>query len=95
VIQQSSQVGDVTAQGKKKRHVFRWFFLAVQVLFVLWLVSGLNAVADNCDGKTGQVLEARQAGTAIGTGIGVGLIIVLWAGVDIILGVSYLIFRKR
>ena len=51
--------------------------------------------ADNCDGEVGQALEACQAGTAVGTGIGVALIIGPWVAVDIILSITYLIVRKR
>ena len=80
---------------RKKRHIFRWVFLAIQVLFLIWIIAGTSGNADNCDGKTGQALDACQAGTAVGTGIGVALIIGLWVAVDVILGIGYLIFRKR
>lgn len=85
-----------TASPKKKRHIFRWFFLAVQLLFLAWIIFGVGgAAAENCDGETGAALEACQAGTAVGASIGAGLIIGLWVAVDIILGLTYLIFRKR
>lgn len=80
---------------RKRRHIFRWFFLAVQALFLVWIIAGVSNSADNCDGKVGDALDACQAGTAIGAGIGVGLIIGLWVAVDVILGITYLIFRKR
>jgi hypothetical protein len=80
---------------KKKRHIFRWVFLAIQVLFLIWIISGVNSASDNCDGEVGAALDACQAGTAVGAGIGVGIVIFLWAAVDIILGITYLIFRKK
>lgn len=80
---------------KKKRHIFRWFFLAVQILFLVWIIGGASDAADNCDGKIGAALDACQAGTAVGAGIGVALIIGLWLAVDAILAVTYLIFRKK
>lgn len=80
---------------RKRRHIFRWFFLAVQALFVVWIISGVNSAADNCDGEVGELLEACQAGTAVGASIGVGMIVALWVAVDVILGITYLIFRKR
>ena len=71
-----------------------WFILAVQVLFVIWIVSGLNSASSSCDGLTGSDLDLCQAGTAIGAGIGVGLVIFLWAFVDIILGLIWLITNR-
>jgi hypothetical protein len=80
---------------KKQRHIFRWVFLAIQVLFLIWIISGVNSASDNCDGEVGTALDACQAGTAVGAGIGVGIVIFLWVAVDIILGITYLIFRKK
>jgi hypothetical protein len=85
----------VTEQPKKKRHIFRWVFLAVQALFLIWIIAGGSGAADNCDGKVGDALSACQAGTAVGAGIGIALIIGLWVAVDIILGITYLIVRKK
>jgi hypothetical protein len=87
--------GGPTIETKKKRHVFRWVFLAIQALFLIWIISGASSAADNCDGEVGQALEACQAGTAVGAGIGVFMIVFLWLAVDVILGVGYLIFRKK
>ena len=80
---------------KKKRHIFRWVFLAIQVLFLIWIITGISGASDNCEGEVGQALEACQAGTTVGAGIGVALIIGLWVAVDVILGITYLIFRRR
>ena len=85
----------VAVTPKKKRHVFRWVFLAIQALFLIWIVSGVSGASDNCAGRTGQALESCQAGTAVGAGIGVFMIVFLWVAVDVILGVGYLIFRKK
>lgn len=78
---------------RKRRHFFRWFFLAVQALFLMWIIGGVNSASDNCDGEVGAALDACR--TAVGAGIGAGLIIGLWVAVDVILGITYLIFRKR
>lgn len=85
----------VPVQPRKKRHIFRWVFLAVQLLFLVWIIGGVGGSADNCDGKVDSALEACQAGTAVGAGIGAMLIIFLWLAVDAILAVTYLIFRKK
>lgn len=73
---------------------FTWFILVVQVLFLVWIVAGVGDAANNCDGEVGDALELCQAGTAIGAGIGVGIIIFLWAFVDIILGLIWLVTNR-
>lgn len=82
---------------KKKPHrLFLWIFLAVQALFLLWIIMGVNSASDDdpdCEGLTGDALKLCQDAGDVGTAIGVGLIIGLWAAVDIILGVTYGIYR--
>lgn len=68
----------------KRRHIFRWVFLAVQLIFLAWAVSGAASGAHNTS-------SAQTAGTTIA----VMVIIFLWAAVDVILGVGWLIFRRR
>lgn len=77
---------------KKRKRVFLWFFLAVQALFLIWLVTGINSVASSAGENCG-TLDAKTCAdaTAIGGGIGAMLIIGLWVAVDFILGISYLI----
>ncbi|WP_406123748.1 hypothetical protein OHQ89_16260 [Streptomyces canus] len=84
-----------TPETKKRRTIFPWVFLVVQVIFIVWIILGINSAGDSndCSGLTGDALKVcRDAGDA-GTAIGVGLVIGLWAAVDIILGISYLVFR--
>lgn len=89
------------AKPRRKPRVFMWVILAVNVLFLIWLITGTTGAASNvqdCSTLTGDALDlcnAGNAGTAIGTGVGVFLIIALWAFVDVILGVVYLVTRKR
>ena len=81
------------APPKEKRHIFRWVFLAIQVLFLVWIIGGLSATGPECGPSLSA--EACQAAQGIGTGIGVALIVALWIAVDFILGITYLIFRKK
>ena len=74
--------------------MFTWFILVVQILFVTWIITGTSSVASNCDGEVGEALELCQAGTAIAAGIGMGLIIFLWAIVDVILGLIWLVTNR-
>ncbi|MGW0424098.1 hypothetical protein [Streptomyces sp. NPDC003015] len=81
--------------ARKRRRIFPWVFLAVQALFVIWISVGVNTAGDSndCSGLTGDALQlCRDAGNA-GTAIGVGLVIALWVAADVILGISYLVFR--
>jgi hypothetical protein len=70
-----------------------WVILTVQVLFVIWLIAGFNAASDSTCSKA-DYADACRAGEAIGTGIGIGIIIFLWALVDVILGVIWLVTNK-
>jgi len=91
---------------RRRRRVFLWVFLAIQALFVIWVIAGLaggsgihsEAVA-YCHAHPDRYLPFAQCvsdyggGAKAGTAIGAGLIIVLWAVADIILGVSYGVWR--
>ena len=75
----------------KKRRVFWWIFLAIQVLFIVWLVTGINAAqtSPNEGLPAQEYQDAKDAGTAIGA----SLIVFVWAAVDFIVGGTYAIYR--
>jgi hypothetical protein len=76
---------------KKRRRVFPWVFLAVQTVFLAWVVLGGNAAQSvDCSNLTP---EACQTARDVGTTVGLGLIIGLWVAVDFILGISYAVYR--
>lgn len=83
-------------QTKPKRRYFMWFFLAVQVIFVIWVIAGVNSGSApvHCDGLAYR--DCREASNA-GTAIGVGIVIFLWATADLILGAIWAItkFARR
>src|SRR5262245_17291153 len=84
---------------RKRRRIFMWFFLAIQALFLVWLIGGImsaRGIPSYChQGNHSQYIgvkgctSASQAGAAIGA----ALVIAFWAVVDIILGVSYGVYR--
>lgn len=80
---------------RKRRRIFLWFFLAVQVLFIAWLISGVNAASgsEDCTGLTGDALQLCRDANDAGTAIGAGLIVGLWMATDVILGITYAIYR--
>lgn len=79
---------------KKKRRVFLWVFLAIQVLFLIMVITGGSSNSDpDCTGYTAEQCKSLDDAGDAGTAIGVGLLIALWAAVDVILGVTYGIYR--
>ncbi|MFI6412209.1 hypothetical protein [Streptomyces sp. NPDC050585] len=82
-----------TTRSPRRRRVFLWVFLAVQLLFLIWLIGGVSSGAGtpaDCGTLDRETCnEAENAGTAIGAGV----VILLWAAVDVILGVSYAVYR--
>jgi len=77
---------------QKKRRIFLWFFLAVQALFLFWVIGGVASGSDPTDcGSLSD--EACNAASDIGTGIGVFIIVVIWMIVDFLLAVGYGIYR--
>jgi hypothetical protein len=71
--------------------VFKWSFVAFNVLMLLWVVSGFNASTEKMAGLSG----SEHAGAAIGTGIGIVLLMLLWAIGDVILGMLVLFTRPK
>lgn len=75
---------------KKRPRIFLWVFIFVQTLFILWIVVGASSQPEECYGLTAKdCQEAYDTGKAIG----VGLIVGLWAAVDVILGITYAVYR--
>lgn len=72
---------------------FMWFFLAVQVIFLLWIIFGARSSAGTPDGCGSLDTQTCNDAESVGTAIGVGLIILLWAVTDIILGITYAVVR--
>ena len=78
---------------KKRHRVFLWVFLAIQALFVVWIISGA-ASASGTPSDCG-TLDADTCNTAANAGaaIGVFIIVVLWCIADFLLAVGYTIYR--
>ncbi|MBQ0868119.1 hypothetical protein KBZ21_00765 [Streptomyces sp. A73] len=76
--------------------MFLWFFLAVQLIFLIWIIAGGmsgSGTPAQCRGLTGMELQDCKDAADAGTAIGVGLIIVIWAAVDFILVATYGVYR--
>jgi hypothetical protein len=84
------------AKPRKKKRVFLWFFLAVQALFLVWIISGAMAASGtSTDCANDTVLSTSTCNDAedIGTGIGVFLVVVFWMMTDFLLAVIYGVYR--
>ncbi|MDX3587682.1 hypothetical protein PV740_39555 [Streptomyces europaeiscabiei] len=65
-------------------------------MFLIGVIMGAatgSGTPEECQGRTGDDLQLCEDASDVGTTIGVGLIIGLWAAVDVILGFSYLVYR--
>lgn len=78
----------------RKRGFFGWVFLLLFILFnifmLVWMVGGMSSAT-----STVAVGEAQQAGRAIGTALGAGIILFIWMAGAIILGLFALLTRGR
>lgn len=81
-------------EPKKPKRIFMWIFLAIQGIFLFWLIFGIttfgDAPADDCGTLDAQTC---QDAADVGTTIGIGIILALWAAVDVILGVTWAIIH--
>ncbi len=86
-------MSEQSAPPRRKRRVFLWVFLAVQVLFIAWIVIGLTSAGgtpSDCEGLSQQACNDAES---IGAGIGVALIVGVWLVVDFLLAVIYGVYR--
>lgn len=77
-----------------------WTILAWNALILVWIVSaagGSGESVDECVADSGGILTRRDCQEAVdaGTGIGVFLILVLWALVFVVLALVWFMTRPR
>lgn len=82
-----------TVQPKKKKRIFMWFFLAVQLLFIIWLIAGISGASGDATDCGSLSQQACNDAEDVGTGIGVALILVLWVVVDFLLFIPWVIVK--
>lgn len=69
-----------------------WVILAFNLLMLLWLSVGINAASDDESCRTGDQLceDANDLGTALGA----GFVLFVWAAGAVILGVIWLVTNR-
>jgi hypothetical protein len=70
--------------------VIKWTFILWNILMIVWLISGLASASQLAVHNA-----AEETGRAIGTAIGVWMIMVVWMVGSIILGILVLLSRPR
>ncbi len=90
---QERQGEPAAGKKKKKKRIFLWFFLAIQAIFIIWIITGINASSNDTSTCGSLSAKACQDAHNAGAGIGVFLIIFLWVLVDIILGIGYGVYK--
>jgi hypothetical protein len=73
-------------------HIFKWLFILFNILMLVWLVAGIANIGDLMNKTAG---EAELAGAAIGSAIGVSMVIFIWMAGAIILGLFTILTRGK
>ncbi len=71
--------------------LMKWGFICFNIVMTAWLVGGMSKAAETMDGMSG----AESVGGAIGTGLGVAIIISIWVFGDVVLGLFVLFTRPK
>ena len=92
----------------KPRKVFLWVFLAIQAVFIIWLIAGTASTGGGIHTSVVAQCHTQAAGMGmtqaqcvsylggagkVGTSIGAALIIIVWVIVDFLVGLTYGIYR--
>jgi hypothetical protein len=72
-----------------------WLVIIWNSLIALWVISGINAIKDDCRGLTGTELQTCEIGQNVGGGIGLFLIGLIWFVGFMITGIIWLISRPH
>jgi len=72
-----------------------WIIILINILFLYATISAVSDTAKSCEGLTGDELDLCQAGTAIGAGIGFGIVLFFWVLIDLILLIIWLVTNKN
>lgn len=80
---------------KPKHRKFTWVILIINLLFLIWIITGVASGSGNASHCGTLSQQVCNDASHVGTAIGAVLILVFWAIVDVILGILWLVTRKR
>lgn len=83
------EVSDRTTFGK----IVKWVFILFNLLMVFALFKGCAAASSTVAASPNG--SAEQAGAAIGTALGTGMLMMFWVMGDIIIGMFVLFTRRK
>jgi hypothetical protein len=92
---EGNSIVEMGGQDLRSWRKMTWAVAIWTVLFAIWGITGASAVSDNCAGQTGDALATCQAATAIGGGIGLTFIFMLWFIGFIILSLIWFMSRSK
>jgi hypothetical protein len=78
---------------KKKHRVFLWVFLAIQILFIVWIIAGASSAGGTPSDCGTLDAETCNDAEAVGASVGVALIVIVWMVVDFLMAVIYGVYR--
>jgi hypothetical protein len=83
-----------------KWRIFRWLFLALQLSFVGWIVSVLVNTSSShakkaCSYTSAVLAQACKDVYNAGRSADIVVIVAIWVAVDVILGMSYLVWKQK
>lgn len=82
------EVSDRTIFGK----IIKWVFISFNILMLIWMISAMGNVSE-VDSQA--MNDAERAGAAIGTGLGMTLLLFIWGVGDVILRLFVLFTRRK
>jgi hypothetical protein len=76
---EAAAVLETLPEPRQRKRVAMWTLIVWTALMGVWIIGAGASNTGNCAGETGDALKLCQDATAVGTGIGVSLLVALWA----------------
>jgi hypothetical protein len=76
-----------------KWRILSYVIIAFNILMLIWVFSAAGTTG-TCNESDPDLQSACETGEAVGTGLAIVLLIFLWAIIDVILGVIFLVTNR-
>ena len=108
LVQSKASGHDLTWKPYRRHRVFLWVFLALQAVFIIWLVVGIASTGGSINASVvaqchdqaasmgmtqAQCVSFLGGAAKTGTTIGAAAIVIVWIVVDFLVGLTYGIYR--